>query len=123
MAMATVATTRSGSTIRNGTRKISSTSGAGSRSTSAAKDCLKRAHGMNPASVRPTATKASHTQATAKNTIASASRAVRLTLKRFIPTRIPLFLATIHVHDRVMMPIKRGERKAFCAAIWPLIRC
>jgi len=29
----------------------------------------------------------------------------------------------IRVHDGVMMPIKRGERKALCAAIWPLKRC
>jgi hypothetical protein len=34
--------------------------------------------------------KPSQTQATAKNTIASASKAVRLTLKRFIPIRISL---------------------------------
>jgi hypothetical protein len=84
---------------------------------------LKRVHGIIWTIKRSIATKPSHTHATAKNTIASARRAARLTLKRFIPASFRLIPATTVVHAPVTMAIKRGEHKAFCAAIWPLISC
>src|SRR5579863_9598969 len=94
MAIAIVATTKSGSTMRKGTRKINRTSGAGRRSINVAKARLKRAQGTNPAIRRPMADNPSQTHATAKKTIASDKRTALLNLKCFIPKKFRRIRAT-----------------------------